>query len=253
MTDPKTKCSTCGRQIRQATADRNSGLCAICKRDSDIAQREKVPVAGPMPQDLPDGLDVEIVVPHWADADSVDWQQVQETLVFLVTEYIRAFAAHHPDERFYGLAFDCNADYCQVFVCLNTEEDLARQAAMYRKQTPNLYADKTDVQIQDQLRWALGDWKYQACTTDGFNDAWEPVETALMNIVPWDDEDNLSQEQFADSFMQTACRAMVRLEATSCFAPLSRTNNFATFVADHDELDEESWKRLELARQAAKS
>lgn len=247
MGEHKTTCTTCGRQILQTTADRNNGLCAICMQKTDVPDRTEILPDTPMPRDLPHALHFQVSVPDWPDADSVDWQRVEEILVLLVTEYVRDFATHHSEERFYGLAFDCNADYCEVFICLNTEEDLSRQATACKKRSPDLYGTMTDQQLEDHLRWALGDWKYQAWTTDGFNDAWEPIETALMSAMQ-DEEDVDVEEQFADSFMQMACRAMVRLESSGSFDALQCTKDFATFVADHDELDEDSWKRLEAVR-----
>jgi hypothetical protein len=35
MDEPKTTCSSCGREILQSTADRNGGLCAPCHREAN--------------------------------------------------------------------------------------------------------------------------------------------------------------------------------------------------------------------------
>jgi hypothetical protein len=105
-------------------------------------------------------------------------------LVLIASDYVRAFAACHSHEEFYGFAFDCNADYCEVFVCLDEE------------------------------------------------------------MSAWGEED----EEFSDCFMQTACRGMVALESSGVLEALNRTDDFMTFVADHDEPDEESWRRLESTR-----
>ena len=40
MTDDKTECSSCGREIRRATAERRNGMCAPCHRNSQKPPEE---------------------------------------------------------------------------------------------------------------------------------------------------------------------------------------------------------------------
>lgn len=246
MSEPRTKCSACGKPILQRTADRKEGLCAICYAEANATEKT---FGEPVPPDLPAGLGLNIVVGPWASIDAIDWEEVENALVAIASHYVRAFGKHHASEQFYGFAFDCNADYCQVFACLNTREDLRRQVQRYLKKWSDSYGQMTLGQVEDQLRWSLGDWRYQSIVTDRFSEAWASVERALMDMMAADETEDIDfLERFADSFMNCACRAMVRLEASDAFEALNRTEDFATFVADHDELAETSWHRLNSVR-----
>ncbi len=239
MTEPKTECTKCGRQILQATADRNGGVCAPCFHDQttrrDHREYEIVPPD-------PVQLDVEIEVATLGHSNSVVWKNVEDALFLIASRYVQAFGALHRDKTFYGFAFDCNADYGQVFVCANTPSALIDHAKKYKARSPDLYGQFTVEEIEDKIRWSVGDWEFQAFTTDGFSDAWEPIKQFLAGAIPWDDDKKI--EEFRESFMATACRSMVRLESQSILSTLSRTHDFKTFVADHDEPDQDSWARL---------
>lgn len=196
----------------------------------------------------PVALNIDFDISTLKNSDGIIWKNVEDALFLIASQYVEGFGAVHRDKSFYGFAFDCNADYAEVFVCANTRDGLKRQATDYKNSRPDLYGHLTIQDLEDKLRWALGDWEFQAFTTEGFSDAWEPIEDFLMDAIPWDDEDDQKIDGFCNSFMETACRCMIRLESQGILDSLSRTEDFKTFVADHDESDEDSWSRYDAIR-----
>lgn len=245
MPEPKTNCTQCGCEILQATANRNAGLCGRCY---NVAQLPRVQPAASKTPPKPIPFDkfriqVEIDVKQLSRDGAVAWDRVEDALVLIATKYVAAFASAHADKQFYGFAFDCNADYGQVFACANTLEALRSDAEKYKERNPSHYEKYSIGGIEEQLRWALGDWEFQAFTTEAFSEAWNPIEELLSDAA----HENESEE-FREEFMAMACRAMLRVESQGGFGPLKRTSDFKTYVADHDESEEDSWSRLETIR-----
>ena len=102
---------------------------------------------------------------------------------------------------------------------------------------------------EEGLRWSLGDWKYQDFNSRDFSSGWRSFERAVLDVCMDEEED---EETFLtptqDRFMRTVCRVLVRLQSERTFDVLNRTSDFTTYVADHDESDEDSWARLEMVR-----
>ena len=48
--------------------------------------------------------------------------KIQRQLLQFTCEKTAAFLAEHPSETFYAFAYDCNTEYGQVSLCLNSEE-----------------------------------------------------------------------------------------------------------------------------------
>lgn len=57
---------------------------------------------------------------------SIDWGALESQLFDLVVREVRTFSAKHPNERFCNFFIDCNADYGEIFLCLNTPGHLAK-------------------------------------------------------------------------------------------------------------------------------
>ncbi len=244
MNDSTTQCSECNRSILQRTADRNRGLCAICLRNAE--RRQKAPIVPSARLDIPGPLAIPLRVPKLDNDKAVDWKEIEDALYQIGMHYTLAFAPLHHDERFYAFAFDCNADCCAVSACLNTEESLGKFAREHQQKWPKLYGEKTQEQLQKELRWSLGDWEYECSTA--FSLAWQPIQDALRNAVPWDVDDEQALPNFRESFIRMACRAMIRLESAGVFNLLNRTEDFKIFVAGHDEIGDQGWNRLESVR-----
>jgi len=202
-------------------------------------------------------LDIEIDVGTLSRSGVVNWEGVQDALTLIASQYVDAFGRLHRRKKFYGFAFGCNTRYGEVGVYANTMASLKSTAAEYKKRSPKIYSGKTISELQLKLRWSFGDWEFQQYNTDGFNEAWNPVGAFLTSSFPEFDIQNQEKceqliREFEDSFMETVCRSMVDLESQGILTALSREDDFKTFVANHDELDETSRDRLEKARNRAK-
>src|SRR5688572_19257376 len=100
------------------------------------------------------------------------WEAIQETLYQATRRQLARFAAEHAGEPINGFAFDCNADYGEVLLCVNTEANLIATG---------------------HERWSLGDWKYHAFNLDGaaeeeWQNAWEELRDSISEAGFDDDE-----------------------------------------------------------------
>jgi hypothetical protein len=182
-------------------------------------------------------------------------KKLRATLARIALVQVTAFAERHKGEQFYGFAFDCNADYCQVLLCLNTEQDLQDRAKKLKEAPPKsflpkfdkmleekygvkpkpLYDDKTMPEIVEQLRWETGDWKYQGFYNCDDNPEWAALATDIA-----EEEDSDSNREI---FLEAVCHVLPDFQAA--FDRLNCTSNFRGLVIDHDESVETAWRRLE--------
>lgn len=197
---------------------------------------------------------------------SIDWSKLEDCLYSLCVKEIGKFAQAHGEDTFYGFALDCNSDYGEVFLCLNTSEDLHQRAIHYstapespgweaigrknaeRLGIPYKPAPRKPVEEnEERLRWSLGDWKYHGFNSNKWHTEWEPFQEAVSDAC-MDEEGDSYSSPIHKQFMRAACRVLIRLESAGVFEVLRRTDDFKTWVADHDESDEDSWERLAAVR-----
>jgi len=104
-------------------------------------------------------------------------------------------------------------------------------------------------QEEQELRWSLGDWKYQGFNSKKVNAGWKSCERAVLEACmdEKEDEDTLMTPT-QDRFMRAACSVMIQLESSGAFDAFKQTAEFKTYVADHDETEDESWERFAQCR-----
>ena len=171
---------------------------------------------------------------------AADWKRLEETLRRASAEAIGTFASAHGGESFYGFALDCNPDYGEVLLCLNTEAGLARTAAGH-------YADWSPREVEGRLRWSLGDWRYHAFNTEPpCAEAWERAWSATVERIQeaFAEAEDAEADDMEERFLVSACRVLLALEKDGAFDALGRDPGFKTLVAGHDEVIEDSWARL---------
>lgn len=173
----------------------------------------------------------------------MDWRKVERRLLGASTSALERFAKDHPAESFYGFIFDCNEDYGEVFMCLNTEADLAEHAAR---------SNYSQRDVEKWLRWNAGDWKYHGFNTEPpCAEAWEKAWSATQDAIHsafLDDEDE--EEDVPEHFLECVCRVLIAMERDGAFDRLTRDPGFKTLVGGHDEPIEDSWRRLLAIRNA---
>jgi len=220
--------------------------------------------------------------------NAVDWNVLENTMFELAKADIEEFAKSHRSETFYGFYLECNADYGEALLSVNSVEALEEVAHHpsaaelrnreafrridiniykrmceefgdeYRKNNPNPeeyeYDDDPDKR-RAELKWSPGDWEYQ-----GFNSArwekgaWRKLSGEVIEAVMAEEEaeenrdDDWWRPNAARQFMDAACRVVVRLESGGVFNCLSVTPDFACKCADHDEPEEMSEERLASVR-----
>jgi hypothetical protein len=182
-----------------------------------------------------------------ADLPPLTWTLFQETLFLLAEDCIRRFASSHEDEEFYGFIFDCNADYGEILLCLNTEAEL-------REWSERNYPTYSEDERDRLLRWNAGDWKYQ-----GFNSTepdiekvwqqgWQHIEQQVQDAYLDQADDIDPEDDVTTTFMVSVCMVLIKLERANVFKYLSRTPGFRTLVSDHDESLGDAWERLNGVR-----
>lgn len=168
------------------------------------------------------------------DPDPIDWGELETLLVRLTVGTIERFAAEHPNEVFYGLGFDCHADYGQVLVCLNTRE-AQREAG-----------DEDD-------DWAFGNWRYHGINLDdeAWEEEWEEVPLIVSNAanILLNNRKGDSLPGLYESFLEMASRALLRVARSDAVALLKKEPGFGVLAMDHDEGPEAGFTRMERLNQ----
>ncbi len=163
------------------------------------------------------------------EPDPIDWAELENVLVRLAITTIERFAAEHPTEVFYGLGFDCHADYGQVLVCLNTRE-AQREAG-----------DQDD-------DWSFGGWCYHGINlNEAWEDEWEEVPLILSNAanILLNHRKHGARSALYESFLEMATRALLRVARSDPVARLNKEPGFRALAMDHDEGPEAGFARLE--------
>lgn len=189
----------------------------------------------------------------------IGWESLERTLMRLTTADLRQFAKKHPQETFYGFAFDCNSEYGELGLCANTNELLKAQRAA---PDPNAaFWASLDKKLglgggspsakQRKSRWDLGDWDYQGFNTTAFDRAWRRFQSTITQRCEGEEQDKRSfMTPTQARFMEAVCRVLVRLERGGAFDVLQRTRNFSTLAMDHEESESIARGRLQRVRRS---
>lgn len=183
-----------------------------------------------------------------------DWKRVEAIMYQTARQNLARFAREHQDKVFYAFALDCNSQYADFLLCANTLEGLEGTASFYKEESPDWYGDKPVKEVMDRLRLSVGDWEYLGFNLDyeSMDADWEYVSDLMeaFDGLPATDEALDVQTQARESFMECACRALVRLESEGRLGALRATEDFQIRCADHDESEDESKSRLSRIREA---
>ena len=145
----------------------------------------------------------------------------KKDLVAQISAAVEEFLRAHPRERFYALAFDCNTEYAEFLVGMNTEEAFQKTLLEYQEGGASC---RTDASAVANLRYNPGDWTYT-----------EIAEAELF------DEDELT-DRYQDN-MEKQCADMLHLceeiladfRKTDAFRKIPKTADFVSYCIDHDE------------------
>lgn len=188
---------------------------------------------------------------YWA-GQAIDWAWLENQLVDLAVSQIDHFAKAKPDAVIYSFAFDCNAEYGQVFFAANTAEALRESALQNQRDFPSLYGDLSVEEVMEGARWSLGDYTLYADTFDEtFTETWANIGSTMVTLMDEYEEDDDEPNQFevvVELFLAVACRALIRLQREGAFDKLHTSADFEIACIDHDETDDDAFERLARVR-----
>jgi len=135
---------------------------------------------------------------------------------------VNIFLQKHRDFTFYAFAFDCNAEYAEVNLCFNTEEDFTK--TLYSYQNGKFSESYKTEQAIYELKYNTGDWKFQC-----FDTMYILEEDEMAEIYGEDIEEQVND------FMQIFRNVLLDFSLTSEFNNIPKTNDFKILCIDHDE------------------
>lgn len=151
-----------------------------------------------------------------------------ELLKFTEME-IEKFLNEHSEKVFYAFAYDCNAEYAEINLCFNTEDEFEKTLEYYQNGKYSQHY-KTDEQI-NELKYNTGDWKYQCfASTNVFTDN---ELTKIFQNFP--DDDYKSWQNFVEELMVLFTKTLIDFSKSKVFTKIPKTENFEFFCIDHDE------------------
>ncbi|HBE6260432.1 TPA: DUF4303 domain-containing protein [Escherichia coli] len=134
---------------------------------------------------------------------------------------ISKFLQEHPGLTFYAFALDCNVEYGEVNLCLNTEAGFEKSLSYYKDSDPEHYSSSEAI---FDLKYNTGDWDYQCfATTYLFSD------DEQMQITEED------RDAWLVSLLQICNESLDKITKTPAFKQISKTKDFISFCIDHDE------------------
>ncbi len=165
-----------------------------------------------------------------------NWSEYGELLYKGLHEATIRVGKLYPEIEFYGLCIDCNAEYGDVLLHLNTEKDIVEN-------------NKDD-------KWDVGDWEYFDLIDElekddnFFSKLWEDKKAYCIDkMSPIEDEWD-SGENPVEDFMVMISQVANKLKTSDAIAKLNKSSDFRIVAADHDEDIEEGVDRMERLQNA---
>lgn len=146
---------------------------------------------------------------------------------------INTFLDAHKGLAFYCFALDCNAEYAEINLCLNTEEDFQETLRRYQSGPyGEHYQEEEDIA---SLRYNPGDWAYQC-----FETYYVMQEDELEKAYGEEDERKVEE------MMQFSFELLAGICDTQAYARIPKTADFRVMCIDHDQDEEEALRLTDL-------
>ena len=181
----------------------------------------------------------------------LDIGRIKKELLSFAKNSVIEFLKEHSDLVFYAFAFDCNSEYAEVNLCLNTQDSF--EESLYSHQTGK-YGKyyQTEEEIY-KLKYNTGDWEFQCFETTGVLSSDEMIEIP----VTLDDGSEISLYELpegltTEALMNLFCEVLMDFTVTDEFKSIPKTDGFKILCVDHDESLEESEARLNRVRSEIK-
>ena len=166
-------------------------------------------------------------------------EEIRKIIFELSKKCIERFSEANKDKVFYAFGFDLNAEYGDVLLCTNTEEEF--------KKTSQEYIDKWNYTGSDlaDLKKNFGDWAYQGFNLDApeWEESWQPYNSTIQEYLFNDNLDEDEYEAFIDNLIKTCTLALLDLEKSGYINQLNQEDDFYLLIMDHDENEDDAEAR----------
>jgi hypothetical protein len=177
-----------------------------------------------------------------------DFPANERTLIDASVRVIREFAEQHRDEVFKYFAFDCNVDYGEILLCLDTLDNSIAEAKNHESYVTES-RHKGLSYDDDSLQWAIttvknpvtgpvlpfgnntGDFEYQGFAEVSFLEEWQDFRFADDYPGEFEDSEDDYLECIATVMFSHVIDALVGQNAFDC---LKRSSPFLVGFTFHD-------------------
>jgi hypothetical protein len=167
----------------------------------------------------------------------LEYPSLKKTIIEFAVRGVQNFLQEHPSLLFYAVAFDCNAEYAEINLCLNTEENFAKVLNDYQTNYPQKYQNEEDIR---GLRYNTGDWAYQC-----FDTIYVLTDEQLNSIFQaMPDDDYQTWQTFVGDLLILFTEALRDFTQTEAYKSIPKTKDFIAFCIDHDEEVEDALNRM---------
>jgi hypothetical protein len=172
-----------------------------------------------------------------------DKEKIKKQIVEFAEKGVEKFLQENPGLKFYAFAFDCNAEYAGVSLCLNTEEDFAGTLKHYQEGEFSKHYQKEE-DIKD-LKFNTGDWEYQCFDNLEIFSEEELDEIANAIYPDKPDDDYEKWGEFVNELLELFTESLIEFAKTETFNKIPKTDDFTFFCIDHDEDFDDAINRLQ--------
>ena len=166
----------------------------------------------------------------------MDFSNFQMYLEEKLIKDLTVFSQKTNNENIYGLSLDCNIYESEVSLNANTIEHLKDKSVEYSKE--DFYKDTKPEEIENELRWATGDWKYMEIVF-GYSDG-----------QTWDKIHDIIDSNITNDFMEMLSKAAVSIEKSGLLNKLWPDKKTSFFCLEHDESEIDAHNRMKKIRNA---
>ncbi len=153
---------------------------------------------------------------------------IKQTLLAFTVDKVEQFLRENPELIFYAFAYDCNAEYAEVNLCFNTQQDFENSLIESQAKYPCDYL--LDSQITD-FKYNIGNWAFQC-----FESIQLLTENQLTDLFDSLPEDNYqSWHRVVAELMQLFDECLLEFLKSDSFKKIPKTQDFIAFSIDHDE------------------
>jgi len=163
----------------------------------------------------------------------LDVEKIKNELLSFTQKSVTEFLEENPTLIFYAFAFDCNADYAEINLCLNTESSFEKILQSY--QTGEFAEHYQSEEELYELKYSTGDWEYQCFAT-----TYVLTDEEAAAIYDFETE----YENQANDLMNLFGETLLDFILTDEFNSIPKTDDFKILCLNHDESIESAELRL---------